>query len=583
MSLATVGTVSYNGHVFNEKTQTVSIDGRPQYDAAGRTIVYTVYTINVKTIIHTAGPDYDTGPTLEDIRRKLLSPGGQLRYEDKGFGDFIINVSTVKDVVWGPKPQLLKWRTIGSSAACEVEWSCEVAIPECTTATYQFALMEVNYRLNFAIDESGYTRRTYSGFLRVPQTRATQTTRTLAYTADQFREQIVPALPVGFRRTTRDFTIDESKCRLDFTIIDEQMPENIPPPGIVLVEADHSVENQRPIGTSLWIGTLTATYEVARGVPRARAWEAFFALAKDRILGARTSSRDAQASTEDIIPLRLRLSEPEIYGKKAAAFSFTYSFVSSLRTILAESGLWRQPPGSNYGTWAASMVKEGVFNPRGSAQLRLNPGDDAIVDLCAQRVVKLTAGGQLQALRTRAFTPFFLRCPPPERSFILYHNELNVESLDGVAVHVPLPDSKITIKRAELKTDADRQAFDRLVNQGRNAGLPGDRQIQNNTNTFQIPYASGKTAVIQQVTKPVVYITLRGFAMRACYLIQPPVLLNIGGFTAFPANGPGNGFTQWQHSNYGLPVVAARWSLRYVLTGVPAIGFGVLGNPLGGG
>ena len=569
MSLATVGTVSYNGFTFNETTES-QVEGRPVYDAAERTVVYVVYTFTIKATITTGPSTYDTGPTLEDIRRRLTTPGAQLTYSGKGFGGLSINVSTVKDVVWGPKPRLLRWKSVGSSAACEIEWACEVAIPECTAARYQFALMEVNFRLQFAIDQSGYTRRVYSGHLRIPQTRAAASARNLSDSADAYREQIVPALAPGFRRLSQDFTLDESKCRLDFSIIDEEMPPTVPPPGVVQVEANHEIQNQHN-SFHQWVGTLSASYELARDVPRRQALDFFSALLRERVL-----QRAGAANV--VIPVAFRMSEPEIYGRQGASFSFSYLLTTTLANIVGASGLWTPVGTSNYSLWRTSLANR-ALHPRGNAQLRFQPSEDVIVDLCAGNVVTLSTGGLQPTLRTLGPLPLSFPKPTPAQSFLHYELRTVLEPEDQVVLHTALPQQQVTLKTgsqltATLSTDLSQSS-------GTSSGAA---RLQADTDSYEVSYTStGPDEIVQLCKQPTLALTLEGKALRACFLIQPPTLTTVGGLPVTPANREGNGFRSWIIGNLGVPVVAAEWSLRYLLPGVPAGGIGVAPNPIHGG
>src|SRR5262249_37622958 len=146
-------------------------------------------------------------------------------------------------------------------------------------------IMEWNYRLSFDVDTSGYTKRTYSGHLRIPQTRKSVDDHTLSDQADAYRELINPPLLVGFRRTPGTFVLSEDKCRLDFPIVDQEIGPTYPPPGVVEVSMSHEVATDR-VYKGMWTATLSATYEVARNVDRATPMRYFLATALDRAQAA---------------------------------------------------------------------------------------------------------------------------------------------------------------------------------------------------------------------------------------------------------------------------------------------------------
>src|SRR5262249_34253683 len=149
---------------------------------------------------------------------------------------------------------------------------------ECDMAQYAFALMEYNFKLGVSIDASGYSRRNFTGHIRIPQTRITVDDRRLSDQADAYREQVVPALLVGFRRESSDFALSDDKCRLDFTVVDVEVGPNYPPPGVVEVSMSHEVSTDKVYGAR-WAATLSATYELARDTPRETALKYFLNVA----------------------------------------------------------------------------------------------------------------------------------------------------------------------------------------------------------------------------------------------------------------------------------------------------------------
>src|SRR4051794_31718111 len=106
------GVVFYNGYTFPDDTETVSVDVRPVYDQAGRTVVYNAYTFTFRWVL-SVSPGTDS--TLESLRKRLTTPAGEFHYEGCGLGNLAVNVpaggatvgsaGAVKDVVWGPKPE----------------------------------------------------------------------------------------------------------------------------------------------------------------------------------------------------------------------------------------------------------------------------------------------------------------------------------------------------------------------------------------------------------------------------------------------------------------------------------------------
>src|SRR5262249_29661127 len=236
-----------------------------------------------------------------------------------------------RDVAWGPKPQLLRWKPLGNNQAAEVTWTVEVAVPECFAPPVGTVRpMEAVYRVQWSVDAGGYQRRTVTGYLLIPMTRHNPGDPSLTDSADSFREQINPEPVPGFRRIPGEFSLSDDKRRLDYAIVDEQMPENVPPAGFVDAEASHRV-NWQMGNKGAATATLSASYEPARETPKTRAWEEFRKLLQDRI--AELKGKAAA------IPLSFTFAEPELYGRRTAEFSVTYQTTKYLDEILPVSGL----------------------------------------------------------------------------------------------------------------------------------------------------------------------------------------------------------------------------------------------------
>jgi hypothetical protein len=63
------------------------------------------------------------------------------------------------------------------------------------------------------------------------------------------------------------FSLSEDKCRLDFRFEDQEMGEDIPPPGVLRLDADMEAHNAEASAFQQMTYTLRATYEMAPGFP----------------------------------------------------------------------------------------------------------------------------------------------------------------------------------------------------------------------------------------------------------------------------------------------------------------------------
>lgn len=579
--------IFYNGVTFPTETETLNIAVKPVYDSSGRAVKYVVYEVTLRAVLTGGvGVTGGAGPgplpadaVMADVRRRLTARGGEFHYEGVGFGQLSVNVpaagptaggqpTPARDVIWGPTPRIINYKPMGQ-AACEITWVVEVAIPECGAAKYALSPMEFCFRLTFDIDRSGYTRRTYSGFVRIPQTRKAVDDRTLSDQADRVREDVNPPLMAGFRRTPGRFTLSEDKCRLDFEVVDEELPANVPPQGVVEVSASTTAVTGEALAGAQWAVTYNATYEMARDVPRSRAFKCFIDLLKDRVGGAGPDGKKPL-----ILPRTLSVSEVEIYGRKAATFSATYQATGAKVDIVAASGMWRPVPGTDWGKWAASLAGT-AFSPRGNAQVKLDANVDAIIDLCGSSAHNLSAGG-LPPPAAEA-SPYSLETsrPDPKYSYISYGSIVHPEDQDEVHELKTLPPAGGTIS-TEPFVPIPFPGYGLSTGASANAAPPGPSGSGPGTQAATIDSItvdpSQTPPVVQTRAYPSRYVFLRGYGVRAGYPVEIPDLVSVGNAAVTRACrvDRGEGVWHWLMATwFGVPVYAARWNIRYLVAGRP--------------
>jgi hypothetical protein len=547
--------ISYNGVTFATETETVEIAATPRYDSTGRTVSYIEYDLTLRALIYGSQAN-GTGNASNDgnmqtLRVLLQQPGGALVYQNRGFGNLNINVAGPRDVVWGPKPKLLRWKPDGANNSAWITWRVTVAIPECpNNAAYRFALMEFVYKLSFRVDRSGMTTRVYSGHLAIPQTRNGGVNgRLLSDNADKYREQIFPQYVPGFRRIPGDFTLSEDKCRLEWSITDEQMGPNCPPAGMTEAKAEHSVS--APTGLIQWTAQLSAEYDLAPGTSGGDAARAFSALWHSRLIAtlrnARIGGQAVNLASYVITGFTMR--EPEIYGKvRKAAFKLTYTFTTDRKTAFLASGLWLpvNPLNQSWTVWNASMTGTGgPLGPRGSAGMGFVNSDDVLVDLCAQPSTPVNNNSLVPSIPPEVMQELRTPTPAPNSSWLLYLIEIITQPRDNVSELKALPLGP-AVYEATPTSPADRSGF-------------------------RPPYRQGVLSNFQYRSSPRQVVILRGRALRAGYPITPPQLVAVGGQPAVPANGAAEYFRTGVVTNYGVPVVAAEWRFRYLLPDTPQL------------
>jgi hypothetical protein len=548
-----------------------------------------VYSITMRTIISGNGP---TDAVVKDAIAKLTHPAGKLTYTGRGFGDFTVdNGGVLKDVMWGPIPQVVSLRPMGGKRACELTWSVEFALPTCRAVRIDGKVMEYNYRLTFDVDRLGITKRTYSGYLKIPGYRSGPDDLRIRDSADSWRERIVPAPIPGFRRIPGTFELDEAKTTLRFTITDEEMGANIPPPGVIQARASHSYASSTKVGMQSFSGTISADYTLSRSTDVIVAQNAFWALCR-----ARQAEILRGRDLRTIIPLTFSSSEPDLYAAAlAVSFSLTYSISAPLEVILQAGGLGRPIPGSNWRRWLMSMGD--TLGPRGNAGVIFNPGHDKIIDLCHDQrstsTLQAGAGPQFQTLRTLPVSPF--PSPTPNTSWLDYRNRLRIEADSGVSTLKTLPTSI-----RELRGDpASKGAFPfkghsskptpsgvvrTLATFGAStagvmlgSAITGSKSTSSTSELLKgggrlesgIPETANTHA--QKRVSDTIYLLMEGRALRAGYEIPVPQIVEIGGIKPIPCNrlDRGEGFAQEIIGNVGVPLYAAQWRIRLLLPELP--------------
>lgn len=528
--ITAVGELSYNGYTFDGATH-VTISTEFVTDDADRTVIYHKITLMAKTVV---ANDNTTDNTIESIRARLGESGKPLTFIQQGFGDdLVINPvggGGLRDIKWGPKPQVLEWEPIGSCRACEVVWKCVTCIPMCADRTARnIGVLALNYSVDYTIDQRGYTTRTISGYLEIAQTR---NGANLQDNCDAYRERITPTVPIGFKRQ-QNWTSSLDKSRLDFTIVDTEIPTpNAFPPSVVDISGRHRVRWQRGRDGGFLRNTINLDVEMAADAPPALAYAIFVTLARLRI-------NQAIANTQGVLIDELGVDE-NLFGRDSS-FIVGYRITSPLDELLGDSGLW-QPLGGGWAAWHASMAT--AHDQRGFAGLRLLNANDAIIDACTNQQ-SLSWNPQQAELGAVA--------PPP-----------------GVAtLKNTLPDPKYSWLRYRtyVFTGRHRPVARQAVLQTKDSDVSSYNQ--NDTNGPNYGAKSGIDDILQQGGRSRYTHTLIGSAMRVGYPIPRPVLTQVGSSLAVEVDGQ---FVQTLQANaLGVPIYSANWSITYDLENSPSL------------
>ena len=530
--LTAVGTLSYNDVSFDGTSQ-VTVRTEFVKDDAQRTTLYHRITLTVKAIFVN---DSGTNSDIENIRKRLGEHGRELRFIQQGFGnDLIVNAGqsgTLRDVKWGPRPDVLSWQPIGSAQACEVEWQCVTCVAMCQNATVarSTGIMAINYTVNFSIDDRGYTTRSISGYLEIAQTRIG---RTVPDSADQYRNAITIVAPLGFTRS-QSWNLSADKSRVDFSVTDTEIPSpNAYPQGVVKASGRHRASWSRGNKQAHRIkSSITLDIEMAANQSMSVAYAMFASMVRAR--GQFAAQRGVTVLLESIT------AEESLFERKAS-FSAGYVILSSLGDLVTSTGLW-SPLGTDWRLWAMSM--RNVLGNRGTSGLQHVPANDAIVDMCGGQGT-LNYNPQQQAPLPNGNGPALLGMrnlmPAPQTSWMDYQSTIEVERDRPVARQAVLqtPDQPVLAGAANLQSIRDLDFGTRF----------------------------GTDDVIQESGRSQYTARLKGYATRAGYPVPKPALIQIGNQPATESHAR---VRQQEIGNFaGVPVFGAMWDIEYVLPNSP--------------
>jgi hypothetical protein len=523
-------TLKYNGYTFNDYTH-VTVDAEMVYDDAGRTVLYHRYRLHVETTIYAEAGDSNVGRHFQRIRQLLSKSGQELIIEHDGFGPKLnVNgLSNVSDVLWGPKPRMLKWEPIGAENAVFVTWECEFHLPTCEGTGYVHfkGLATLNYSISWSI-VSGYTTRTITGYLQIAMTRDGGGTL-LPDTADRYREFVVIPRPPNFERTTT-WSLSLDKTRADFSIVDTEINSPHPyPPGVTAIRANHRVGWSRRALATL-PNVISANVTLAPGQPRSRAWEIFRLICADRI---NIASQGRKVFLES-------LDVDEALYDHSISFSLSYRLYfghgqSAIGEIFTATGLFTKP----YGDWVQnSAIRDQFETHRGLANMAHDKTTDQIVDLCTTDIA--SSNRQAYAYPPYTNSTYMRFCnekPQPYESWLRFEGALTSIEDNPAAQQISIG-----------KDDLRRKDF----NPSDPAGTIGDTDAGANIKRY-----------VEEAPAGMVFEWM-GYAERVGYDIPRPNKLTFGNKTLV-RHGEGVFRKKFVGTFFCQPLYAASWKLRYVV------------------
>ena len=502
MGLPATSTVAYNGITFPSPLTHLRISSRSVFDDAQRTIKYVSYTLELEAVL--ASGNAGTSFTVAAYQQKLQEPGRRLTVSNTGFFEVDTQLFNA-DVEFGPKPRLLSWEPLGAHLAARVFWVCEFAISPCVLGELNVSypgipggtgqLAAFNYVVGYSISADGLSARSVTGFLETWLDRINGS-RLTSRTADDYRFLIKPTVPLGFRRVRQEFTLSQDRRRLDFAIVDEEIDSDRPlAGGAVQMQVRQRVgaDAEKKGGMNVWDGEFTGTIKIDRGRSQSDAWVIFLITIRERLKWI----KDHSFAGGGVMLLGLEFDE-EIFGR-TASFALRYRQFTTLDGILEASGLWQSVPGTDWGLYRTSLQQ--AWSERGHAQLRYNPGQDVIIDLCGGEGNVQEESYALPPAQPPLPPPrqaLGVSCPPREASFIDYDNRLMTRWSRKTMIHQMLKTGTIP---AEV-------------------GAPG--AFADNANRAKFPSMVANDKIFQKGLPTFVEVVMMGRAVRFGYPIPRP-------------------------------------------------------------
>lgn len=567
-ALPGVGNFSYNGLSFVGPMISSKVSIQPVRGDDDRTVIYNNITVQIHgsfdvgfcgqttATLNMAGTKYLAD--IEEIRMMLSQDGKPLIFDDKVLQKFHVNTGAsdpfnVIDVNYGPRVGELSIEPIMANRAFEIVWSVTCAVGVCPefsggSPNGSFAktwsvgdVRQVSYGVSWTGDMKGYSTRVVSGFLEIVQCPQVESTPgKISLSADDYRELVTISLPLAFRRTASEYTLNERKDRITFAVRDEEIQSpNAYPRDVTDISVQHTVGVGSQTAFFKAASTISGYCEVANPYGSSLAWARVFPIIAARINSARSQSGGIFLSD-------VKITE-DLFGR-SVTFSISYwKLGTSPSGFIAASGMFT-PTDDTWSEWRDSMYgpddvtnNAGLpFSRRSVANLSYEPSDDVIVTPCTSQPVLVTVHNQ----RTTPLPSFLASvltnvCPPANKSYRSYENRLRSTVRGGAATFTEMPVGSSSYT-PRVPTTSDGTALSSAVNADSFTG----RRIDST--------ADG----------PMVELTLVGHGDRLGYPVELPSISKAWS-SAVKKVPNGSVIETTSRMFLGCRLYVAKWSMRY--------------------
>lgn len=534
VGLSAAGTIVYNGYPFDGAYH-ASLNGRHVYDASGRVVMYTTWTLDVMAVI--ADDTLTTDVEMADIHRRLSHSGQELQIVNKGFGRPVrVGGAFKADVLFGPKPEVISWKPIGTTLAAEVHWQCTYHVKHCGEEIAAVrGVLAINYTIDLDYDSDGNTVRTIAGHILFVNGRIG---RTLAENPEAFLGAIRATVPLGFTRRQKHH-YNDAKNRIDFQFVDTEVPthHNPFPEFMTQASGNHRISWNMHDGGRLK-NSLSIKLTPRADVSQVQCWLYAIAMFRKRRDRQRLA-KDDKGNNASTITTEFSIDE-DLWGRPVS-FSFEWMHLHSLKHFLQDTGLFEPIVDTDWTKWRTSMAGW-AHDPRGNAKWSMANSDDVVVDLCMgyqQQYMQVNDAVSPKNIQAIISANFKNPTPDPKTSYLLFSQQIIPAQIRPSIQHEILqsPDSPYG---TEDLNDSE------LPNFGQSGGID---------------------TIIQQSGRARNTMYLVGTALRAGHPVPKSRISTVGGQ---PVTEVSNVFVQdIAHNALGVPVYRAVWMIGYTAPNNP--------------
>lgn len=476
-------------------------------------------------------------------------------------GTLVFRVDPGMDLNYGPRPVVQILEPIGASRVYRLVWSVEVCLPICcvsyqnnagqpvycltpynleTQAKYDNPITEFVYDISWSIDELGYSNRTISGSAEIagrllqdmqytsPTVQAVGPVYQVKVVNDTFvKNMITTMFPYlkGFKRTI-SYDVGRDAKRLDWRIVDTELKSETPYyKNVIDCNATVSLRSQgdEPAFT-VWDYEIKGTFTVVPGASKYQAYLAFLTIVKSKLTTAINVQNGVPVMNNKGVLLPKQFTylpvghsyEEDVFGR-SMSFDFRYRLLSSLENHLVVSEMF-VPVRQGGNTWDAwlSGIPNNLKTGQGAVNFNLQ-GTRNLVNTCNFGPMEPSYGQKSPAVPPEGFINIFtMNCPPPEKSWLEYKNWYEIIDYKPTIQHVPSYNYPNQYYQ-------DSQYYGGYPNHNLEFPTGGTSSQASAAYAMGASDESGQPTV-QKMGAGKTYIVMKGYALRYCYQIKPPML-----------------------------------------------------------